>query len=49
MCHAHDFGGDWRRTAEDETDDEEPEAETPSFANENAETDVELLTDGGDE
>lgn len=46
MCH-HDFGVDWPRTAE-ETETEEDE-QTPSFANESTEAEVELLTDGGDE
>lgn len=46
MCH-HNFDATWSRTAEeDEADDEE---ETPSFASESTEADVELLTDGGDE
>jgi len=39
MCH-HDFGVDWPRTEEEES---------PSFANESTEAEVELLTDGGDE
>lgn len=46
MCH-HDFGVDWQRTAEG-TETEEDE-DTPSFANESTEAEVELLTDGGDE
>jgi len=44
MCHEH-IPRDWR--FEEETADEE-ESES-SFLNEEADTEVELITDGGDE
>jgi hypothetical protein len=43
MCHEY-TGRAWNR----EYTDEEPEEETPSFLNEEAGDDVEVLTDGGD-
>jgi len=45
MCHHGYEPEDWRAEIETETDDEEE----PSFLNEEIETEVELLTDGGDE
>jgi hypothetical protein len=46
MCHEFD-AHDWSRS-EEETDDLEEEAD-PSFLNDEASEEVELLTDGGDE
>ncbi|MEF8814794.1 MAG: hypothetical protein V5A55_13390 [Halovenus sp.] len=43
MCHEH-IPHDWR--SEEETTEEESD---PSFLNEEADTEVELVTDGGDE
>ncbi|QIO21858.1 hypothetical protein [Haloarcula sp. JP-L23] len=52
MCHHRGYSPDWSRDRADERTgpDEEPseEAEIPSFLNDE-ETDVEVLTDGGDE
>lgn len=48
MCH-HDFGVDWTRTDEETDTDAEDSETSPTFANESSETEVELLTDGGDE
>jgi hypothetical protein len=45
MCHHGYEPEDWRAEIEEHTDDEEEE---PSFLNEETETEVELLTDGGD-
>jgi len=43
MCHGYE-PNDWRAELETEDDEEEP-----SFLNEESDTDVELVTDGGDE
>jgi len=49
MCH-HEYDPiDWPEAPEEEHDEEFEEQETPSFLNEERETDVELVTDGGDE
>lgn len=45
MCHGYE-PNDWRTELE-ETDEEGPEE--PSFLNEESDTEVELVTDGGDE
>jgi hypothetical protein len=51
MCHHYDVP--WtERTVEEATDapdEEDEEAETPAFLVEERATDVDLLTDGGDE
>lgn len=46
MCHRHEPIAWTERT--DEATDEEAETPLPSFANEERETDAELLTDGGE-
>lgn len=45
MCHHGYEPEDWRAEIEENTEDEEE----PSFLNEEADTEVELITDGGDE
>jgi hypothetical protein len=44
MCHHGYEPEDWRAEIEENTEEEEP-----SFLNEEADTEVELITDGGDE
>ena len=46
--HGYD-PADWRTKFEEEHEAEEQEDEKPSFLNDETETDVELVTDGGDE
>ncbi len=49
MCHHFDARPWDERTVEAEKDDEADEEGTPTFLDEEPATDVELLTDGGDE
>ncbi|WP_135306258.1 hypothetical protein [Haloarcula amylovorans] len=52
MCHHRGYTPEWRserpETATDETEDETATDELPSFLNDEAAEDVEVLTDGGD-
>lgn len=48
MCHSYDARR-WNRTAEQESEESEEPDENPSFLDEEAAEDVELLTDGGDD
>ena len=53
MCHRGDFGPEWGREREElaeevDADEADEEAELPSFATDDAEKDLEVLTDGGD-
>jgi len=50
MCHFHE-SGEWNRARKRDSDDaddaDDADDEVPSFLNEEADTDVEVLTDGG--
>jgi len=49
MCH-HEYDPiDWNTELEEEHEAEKQEDGNPSFLNDESETDVELVTDGGDD
>jgi nucleosome binding factor SPN SPT16 subunit len=49
MCHFHE-SGEWNRARKRDSDDaDDADDEIPSFLTEEADTDVEVLTDGGND